>query len=288
MLVHLLLLLGSVAIELGPRDPSLRRLGDQFEAIYGDLTGRREAARAARERAELEQQLEDYNAIQRASGAFHRALLVLPLNEKFDPPPGSPGHGKLQFSDKVSMPRDIGAELARRQLEVPWQFEVEAVNEPFDDLPWKPPLTKIFCSPLDFRAPANYLFVPLWMMHQLRLKPYDPVKVTWVKLKNGASIKLVSHQDSFLKLSNPRAILESELKYYSAATRGATISLVYNGRQFDFDVDDCVGTVVGTYRPERCDGVSIQDADVSLDLAPVGLDVSPRRNNKPDAPDAAD
>lgn len=255
---------------------------DAYAALGLDVSKGKEAIRLA----QLEQSIEDYNAAQIAGGAFHRACLVLPLTEKFDPPPGSPGHGKLQFSDKVSMPRDAGAELARRQLEVPWQFELvaprprsaESIERDLSStFKWRSrPLAKAYCSPLDFRAPPNYIFVPLWMMHQLRLAPFDPVLLTWVKLRNGANIELVPHQDAFLKLANPRAILEAELKYYSAATKDSTVSLVYNGKQYDFDVKDCVGTPAHVYQPEKCDGVSIQDADVSLDLAPIGLDAKKR------------
>lgn len=50
------------------------------------------------------------------------------MTERFEPPPGTPGYGKLDFSDKVSMPRSIGAELTRRQYEVPWHFELTPVS----------------------------------------------------------------------------------------------------------------------------------------------------------------
>lgn len=263
-------------------DRMTQTLSQQFHTLYTSLGGSISKADETVRLALLEQRIEDYNAAQRASGAFHRALIVLPLTEKFDPPPGSPGHGKLQFCDKVSMPRDAGAELTQRRLEVPWQFELVAPKPKSAEhignmigrsFPWRTkPLAKVYCSPLDFRAPPNYIFVPLWMMHQLRLMPFDPVLLTWVKLRNGVNIQLVPHQDAFVKLANPRAILEAELKYYSAATRDSTISLVYEGKQFDFDVKDCVGTPANVYQPQRCDGVSIQDADVSLELHPVGLD----------------
>ena len=94
---------------------------------------------------------------------------------------------------------------------------------------------------MDFRAPENFLFVPLWMLRSLRAKPYDVVFMTWVKLNDGVTIELQPHQDAFLKLANPRSVLENELKYYSSATRGSTISLLYEGTQYDFDVTDCVG-----------------------------------------------
>ena len=86
----------------------------------GKSTGLEQAAR----RALLEQRVEDYNALQKASGTFHRAVLVLPLTPEFDPPRGQPGHGRVQFSDRVSASASVGKELTRRALEVPWHFKL--------------------------------------------------------------------------------------------------------------------------------------------------------------------
>ena len=40
------------------------------------------------------------------------------------------------------------------------------------------------------------------------------------------------------------------------------------------------GTQLDAYNPERCEGVAIQDADVSLDLAANGLDKPPPQKQK--------
>ena len=219
----------------------------KLEAV-AKIFGSGASFREANKRAELEQRVEDYNALQKASGSFHRAVLVLPLTSDFDPPPGQPGHGKVQFSDRVSMARSVGAELTKRAYEVPWHFELEAL-EPREDadlvralghageavrgrellsgralanapparsrpgdaqgpgIGMLPRLDKVYCSPLDFRAPENFVFCPLWMLRELRVLPYDVLLVTWVKLNDGVTIELQPHQDAFLKLANPRLSL---------------------------------------------------------------------------------
>ena len=58
-------------------------------------------------RAEAEQAIEDYNSFQRGEGSLHRRVICLPLTEHFDPPPGQQGHGKLQVSDRVSIPKEL-------------------------------------------------------------------------------------------------------------------------------------------------------------------------------------
>ena len=80
-------------------------------AALGKSTGLEQAARRAR----LEQRVEDYNALQKASGTFHRAVLVLPLTPEFDPPRGQPGHGRVQFSDRVSASASVGKEYTRAE-----------------------------------------------------------------------------------------------------------------------------------------------------------------------------
>jgi len=318
----------------GEEDDDEEEDEDDEEALAGAgvawVTKRLEAAakafgcasglRKAQARAALEQRVEDYNALQKASGAFHRAVLVLPLTAEFDPPRGQPGHGRVQFSDRVSASQSVGRELTKRALEVPWHFELEPLSARSDEelvkhlgyagastrsrepvakgdparrpragdapgaaIGMLPRLEKAFCSPLDFRAPENFLFCPLWMLRQLRVLPYDVCFLTWVKLSDGVTISLQPHQDAFLKLSNPRSVLEEELKWYSSATRSSTISLTYDGTQYDFDVTDTVGkdgTQFDTYNPQKCAGVAIQDADVSLDLAAHGLDKPPKVQKK--------
>ena len=71
--------------------------------------------------------------MQKASGTFHRAVLVLPLTPEFDPPRGQPGHGRVQFSDRVSASASVGKELTRRALEVPWHFKLEPLARNADE-----------------------------------------------------------------------------------------------------------------------------------------------------------
>ena len=75
---------------------------------------------------------------------------------------------------------------------MPWHFELEPVSPRTDDAALlrslgftgavrrttaanAPPraLRRLYCSILDYRAPENFIFVPRWMMLQLRLLPRD-------------------------------------------------------------------------------------------------------------------
>ena len=58
---------------------------------------------------------------------------MLPLTPEFDPPRGQPGHGRVQFSDRVSASASVGKELTRRALEVPWHFKLEPLARNDDE-----------------------------------------------------------------------------------------------------------------------------------------------------------
>ena len=85
--------------------------------------------------AVLEQAVEDYNAEEilalasdTASSVVYRRLIVLPLDERFDPPAGVFSHGHVQTGDKMSLPRNFWTAIQATNAEVPWLFEVSRVE----------------------------------------------------------------------------------------------------------------------------------------------------------------
>lgn len=104
-----------------------------------------------------------------------RRLIVLPLTESFNPSQASGMHGKVQYGDKCSLPASLGKIIFEKPYEVPWLFEVKPVsrilhnNQAFDasSLRTGAVVQKAFISPLDFRSPENYIFLPKWLMDAL-------------------------------------------------------------------------------------------------------------------------
>ncbi len=128
----------------------------------------------ASELAAQEQQVEDYNAIWVASAKSRdeanskRRLICLPLDDRFDPPMGTFGHGHVQNGDKMSLPRNFFEVVKNGKAEVPWLYQVsrvEGVTKPpveeiSSSLVPQKALDKVVGGPLDFRAPSNYCFLP--------------------------------------------------------------------------------------------------------------------------------
>ena len=156
----------------------------------------------------FEQEVEDVNSMHRIDNHLVRRLIVMPLNDAFNPNQANGMHGKVQYGDKCSLPGSIGTLIFEKPYEVPWLFEVKPVNRaktleekiaqtedskgkvseitrglgdsensveeeeeeeladldpenlPDSTLPAVKVLDKAYISPLDFRAPENYIFMP--------------------------------------------------------------------------------------------------------------------------------
>ena len=199
----------------------------------------------------------------------HRRLICLPLDERFDPPMGVFSHGHVQTGDKMSVTTKLLASHSSQSsrsescmilyactailllhryrshysrfihTQVPWLMQVSRVDGvtrervQVSEQYAAAALDKVVGGPLDFRAPSNYCFLPWWMMRALGLQPRDVVDVKLITtVPPGSAAQLRPHSSKFAKeIANPQAVLETELKHYSALTKGSTIAFDYNGQQ---------------------------------------------------------
>uniref|UniRef100_A0A7S2UZC1 Ubiquitin fusion degradation protein UFD1 N-terminal subdomain 2 domain-containing protein n=1 Tax=Fibrocapsa japonica TaxID=94617 RepID=A0A7S2UZC1_9STRA len=240
--------------------------------------------------AKVEQEVEDFNSMKKLDRSLDRRYIVMPLTRAFDPPVGNIAHNHIQFGDKISMPKSLFKMIMKQHIEPPWQFEIEVINrvgdceekDPEDGdaeeeeeeeeeeerekeeelstskLQW--PLKKLYCSLLDIRAPENYIFLPGWMMKSLGLRPRDVVRMRHFVLPQGTMAKLQPHHSDFLKLTNHRAVLESELRHYSSLTTGSTIAFRYRKKKYFFDVVEVMSD--GKIQ----DAICVQDCNVAADF----------------------
>jgi len=237
--------------------------------------------------ATMEQAVEDYNAEWVASAGndavkalSKRRLICMPLDERFDPPMGMFSHGHVQTGDKMSLPNNFWKAITKSKAEVPWLMEVSRVegvtqprvlkeecdeNGPIENLPGL--LDRAIGGILDSRAPANYCFLPWWMMRALGLRPRDIVDVRLITtVPPGSMAKLRPHSSNFAKeIANPQAVLETELKHYSSLTKGSTIAFDYFGRRYWFDVEE----LRSDPRNQKEPVVKVQDCNLRTDFLPA-------------------
>ena len=231
----------------------------------------------AKELAAMEQEVEDYNAVWVASArdsaesTSRRRLICLPLDQRFDPPMGAFSHEHVQTGDKMSLPHIFWDTIQLNKAEVPWLFSVSRVDgvtkERVEDIPEDlaaAQLHEVVGGALDFRAPPNYVFLPWWMMRALGLQPRDVVDVKLITtVPPGSMAKLRPHSSKFAtEISNTQAVLETELRHYSALTKGSTIAFDYNSKRYWFDVVELRSAPRGDKQPM----VKVQDCDIATEF----------------------
>ncbi|KAL3779825.1 hypothetical protein ACHAW5_002010 [Stephanodiscus triporus] len=248
----------------------------------------------AKSLALLEQAVEDHNAEIVATSSnlvdsvSYRRCIALPLDDRlFDPPPGVFSHGHVDTGDKMSLSRNFWDAIARSKAEVPWLFEVsrvEGVTSPRVPLPpdehhhpSSTTLSRAVGGAIDFRSPNNFVFLPRWMFKSLGLRPFDVVDVRLVtNTPPGSAVRLRPHTSKFLDIGNHQAVLETELKHYSALTLGSTIPFDYRGERYHFDVVD----LRSAPRGERVNTAKVQDCDIAAEFVRARDQLKPKRKTK--------
>ena len=253
----------------------------------------------------FEQEVEDVNSVHKIDNHLVRRLIVMPLTEGFNPNQASEMRDKIEFGDKCSLPASLGTLIFGKPYEVPWLFEMKPVgrtrtvgdamakdnigeevevehtdvesdsdgDSEDDDKesatgtpePVKV-LDKAYISPLDFRSPENYIFIPKWLMKTLGLKPNDLVDISFVRINLAGLVVFQPcslEWDELMESSDvdPKTILEHEINKYSSLTMGSTIYIEYKGITYPLYVSETRSELGVAVR-----GVRVQDSDVKVDI----------------------
>lgn len=114
------------------------------------------------------------------------------------------------------------------------------------------------CGVLEFVADEGKCYMPYWMMRNLLLDEGAFVKIESVSLPVATFSKFQPQSTDFLDITNPKAVLENELRSFACLTTGDVIAISYNERIYELCVLET--------RPGRA--VSIIECDMSVDFAP--------------------
>lgn len=248
------------------------------------------AWRQAVQQSLFEQEVEDLNAVHKIDNHLSRRLIVMPLTDAFKSNQADAMYGKLQYGDKCSLPSSIGKLIFEKRYEVPWLFEIKPVRSlsphasatlpievthrelpAVEDCLQRGRLQKAYISPLDFRAPDNYIFLPQWLMNDLDLQPNDIVDVSFVRIKLADLVVLQplspAWDDLLSQHGDPKSLLEHEVNKYSSLTAGSTIYIEIQGKEYALHVKETRaegGVAVSAVR--------VQDSDVRVDIDRSRLD----------------
>lgn len=114
------------------------------------------------------------------------------------------------------------------------------------------------CGVLEFVADEGKCYMPYWMMRNLLLDEGAFVKIESVSLPVATFSKFQPQSVDFLDITNPKAVLENELRSFACLTTGDVIAISYNDRIYELCVLET--------KPEPA--VSIIECDMNVDFAP--------------------
>ncbi|KAF5330880.1 hypothetical protein D9619_005453 [Psilocybe cf. subviscida] len=129
----------------------------------------------------------------------------------------------VSYGGKILMPQSSLARLTQLDLEGPWMFQLRNPANP---------AASTHAGVLEFIAEEGVVHLPYWMMKTLRLNEGDPIRITGAELPKGKLVKLQAQSTHFLEISDPKAVLESALRNFSALTQGDIIEISYNSIVF--------------------------------------------------------
>lgn len=180
----------------------------------------------------------------------------------------------LEYSDKIILPPSCLEKLATLEITYPMIFELANPNYL---------QRRLHCGVLEFIAQEGMVYMPYWMMENMQLNEGDIVHLRSASIQKGSFVKLKPQTTDFIKLSNPKAVLEQALRggKFSALTTGETFRILHNKKKYDIGVVQVRGE--GSFAPGAPEAVCIIEADVEVDFEAPADYVEPPRPSPPSA-----
>ncbi|KAL9642832.1 hypothetical protein ABK040_009907 [Willaertia magna] len=167
---------------------------------------------------------------------------------------------QIDEGGKIILPASALDELVRLNIVYPMLFKIT-----------NPKKGKyVHCGVLEFVAEEGRAYIPFWMQEHLQLSPGQLVTIENATLPKGTFVKIRPQQKAFIEISDPKAVLEKQLRNFSCLTKGDTIIIHYNNKQYCIDIVE-VASASGS-----CDAVSIVETDVKVEFErPADMPPSP-------------
>ncbi|KAI6175970.1 hypothetical protein M3Y97_00748200 [Aphelenchoides bicaudatus] len=175
---------------------------------------------------------------------------------------------ELNFGGKILLPNSALDTLIRLNIQYPMMFKLSGMDPSFQ--------RTTHAGVLEFLAEEGRAYLPQWMMEQLRLQEGDLCSIEYARLPSATFAKFKPTSVEFLNLSNPRAMLEVELRKFACLTKGDIISVEYNEQVLQFKIMDL----------KPANAVSIIECDMNVEFdAPDGYVEPSNTRIMPEAPE---
>lgn len=151
------------------------------------------------------------------NGAFQRQFRCYPVSfiDRSD----------LENGDKIVLPPSALDTLTRLNITFPMLFKLTSRDG-----------RSTHCGVQEFVAEEGHANLPYWQMQNLLVSEGAMIQITNVNLPKGEYVKFQPQTSDFLKISNPKAVLEATLRSFTCLTEGDTIAISYNDRVYYIDV----------------------------------------------------
>nr|QBH74161.1 ubiquitin fusion degradaton protein [Carausius morosus] len=188
------------------------------------------------------------------------SVSMLPGNERHD----------VERGGKIIMPPSALDQLTRLNIVYPMLFKL--TNKKSNRV--------THCGVLEFVADEGKVYLPYWMMkNNLLLDEGDFVQIESVSLPVATFSRFQPQSEDFLDISNPKAVLENNLRNFACLTTGDTIAIKYNQKMYEMCV---LETKPGP-------AVSIIECDMNVEFAPpVGYKEPEPVTKKEEEPDPSE
>lgn len=177
------------------------------------------------------------------------------------------GRNDLEGGNKILLPQRILEEITNKnagQLPHPMIFSVSSLQ------------TKktYFVGVLEFTAPESTVILPFWIFRNMRVAEGEMIRIGYCRFLPKANFcKIRPHKTAFIELADPKTILEMELRKFVCLNLNDTITIEFNGKQYDLDIIEL--KPANSYK-----AATIIDTDLTLDFAPPMDYVEPVRPKK--------
>jgi hypothetical protein len=123
----------------------------------------------------------------------------------------------METNDKILMPLSTLDILSRLNIDYPLTFELFRFG--FEE-------NKTYCGVLEFIPDTNIVYLPQKIMDKLFIGEGENLQIRYVKMQKIKFIKLKPMSCDFLKIMEPKVILEETLKNYTCISNGDILDIV--------------------------------------------------------------
>ncbi|XP_071712207.1 uncharacterized protein [Rutidosis leptorrhynchoides] len=175
-----------------------------------------------------------------SDGSFDRHYLSYPHSHD------SENH--LEIGNKIIMPQSALDHLISLQVSYPMTFRIENVFTGHHS----------HCGVIEFTADEGFVFMPTWMMDNLRLRQGQLVNIKNTCLPKGTYIKIQPHVTKFITLSDHKTLLEKAFRDFACLTTGDTIAVNVEDETYMVNIVETKPNI----------GISLYETDCEVDFAP--------------------